>query len=313
MAALPRLALRACSHATHRLQGAPPCSAPAAFTSLLRLAQHATCPSGSYQPTRGYAGQEYLANKFPKGAFAASQTLGRPAGFRPSVVTSDHVFDPYQGVPSGLSAATMLTPKGLKYLWRRAKGSAQNVYALAMAHKYAKPFKMPLFKQEALRLYEEVNTHVAAGDRRALIALTAPNVNTTFKRQIKAREDAGWTRVEWALVNRPTAENLSVVQGRAAMGDPKDPNTGFVQFTIRFNTKQRFRAFSKSGAVVAGGPDPVDVEELWVVEHPFKKQETNRWRLVGKLMPVPGTKEYTSSAPVITSESLRQHKAAQQA
>lgn len=78
------------------VQGAPPCSAPAAFTSLLRLAQHATCPSGSYQPTRGYAGQEYLANKFPKGAFAASQTLGRPAGFRPSVVTSDHVFDPYQ-------------------------------------------------------------------------------------------------------------------------------------------------------------------------------------------------------------------------
>lgn len=188
-----------------------------------------------------------------------------------------------QGVPSGLSAATMLTPKGLKYLWRRAKGSAQNVYALAMAHKYAKPFKMPLFKQEALRLYEEVNTHVAAGDRRALIAvspwpgpgcmlgvwvpgclgaalsrvnnqagdpvrrpsssskcmtphllqlhhpplqLTAPNVNTTFKRQIKAREDAGWTRVEWALVNRPTTENLSVVQGRAAMGDPKVCNFG---------------------------------------------------------------------------------------
>lgn len=64
---------------------------------------------------------------------------------------------------------------------------------------------------------------------------------------------------------------------------------------------------------MAGGPDPVDVEELWVLEHPFKKQETNRWRLVGKLMPVPGTKEYTSSAPVITSESLRQHKAAQQA
>lgn len=167
------------------------------------------------------AGQEYLQNKFPKGSFAASQTLGRPAGLRPPVVTSDQVFDPYTGVPPGMGPSQLLTSAGLRYLWGRLKSSAQNVYALAMARKHCKPFKMAAFKEAALRVYEDINTQVAAGDRRSLITSTAPNMNSMFKRQIKAREDAGWTKIEWALAERPDIKDVNVVQGRAAMGDPK--------------------------------------------------------------------------------------------
>lgn len=109
--------------------------------------------------------------------------------------------------------------------------------------------------------------------------------------------------MEWALAGPHTTADLSVVQARAAMGDPKDPATGFVQFTVRYRTRQVFGAWSKAGRLLAGGAEPVEVEELWVLEHPFKKQDTNRWRLVGKLVPVPGTKAYTPAAPVITTDA----------
>lgn len=188
-------------------------------TTLAPLAVRLPVRSGDC--VRGMAGQEYLSNRFPKGSFASSQTLGRTSGMRPPVVTSDQVFDPFAGVPPGMTASRLLTPEGWRYLWTRMKGTAQNLYALAQAHKYCKPFKVPAFKEEALRLYEELNASVAAGDRRALIGATAPNVNAMFKRQIKAREDAGVARVEWSLAERPTVKDVTMLQARAAMGDPK--------------------------------------------------------------------------------------------
>lgn len=193
-------------------------------TTLAPLAVRLPVRSGDC--VRGMAGQEYLSNRFPKGSFASSQTLGRTSGMRPPVVTSDQVFDPFAGVPPGMTASRLLTPEGWRYLWTRMKGSAQNLYALAQAHKYCKPFKVPAFKEEALRLYEELNASVAAGDRRALISATAPNVNAMFKRQIKAREDAGVARVEWSLAERPTVKDVTMLQARAAMGDPKVGSLG---------------------------------------------------------------------------------------
>ena len=87
---------------------------------------------------------------------------------------------------------------------------------------------------------------------------------------------------------------------------PQDKDTGFVQITLKFKTQQRFKAFGRDGRLIAGGPDPVEVEDLWVLERPFKQQETNRWRLVGKLYPVPGTHSYSCSAPVAASLSAKE-------
>ncbi len=42
-----------------------------------------------------------------------------------------------------------------------------------------------------------------------------------MKREIKARHDGGWARVDWALPTRPQLRDLEVVHGRMVYLNPK--------------------------------------------------------------------------------------------
>ena len=48
-----------------------------------------------------------------------------------------------------------------------------------------------------------------------------PGEMTNVKRQLKAREDGDWKRIEWSLVAEPSLRELEVVHGRLLAMDPK--------------------------------------------------------------------------------------------
>ena len=71
---------------------------------------------------------------------------------------------------------------------------------------------------------------------------------------------------------------------------PQDDSTGFAQLTVKFPSRQRFAAYSRTGRLVAGSETAdVPVVDHWVFEIPLRKQASNRWRLAGRLtVPPPG-------------------------
>ena len=160
----------------------------------------------------------------------------------------------------------------------------KSIYTLAKIRKNVNGWSLPAFKQDALKVYEEACAALAAGDRTALRQLVTPAVFTDMKRQIKAREEGGWKKVEWALSGRPELKDIEVVQGRLIAIDTKDDNTGFAQLTVRFKCSQKFAAFDGKGQMVAGSVgDEIRVDDYWVFERALKQQVSNRWRVAGRL------------------------------
>lgn len=133
-------------------------------------------------------------------------------------------------------------------------------------------------------MYQDICEHLASGDRTQLRHLVTPSVFSDIKRQLKQREDGGWSRVEWKMTEVPPIKQLKVVHGRLIAISPKDDSTGFVQLTVRIPSKQQFAAYDRKGRLVAGGIDQeIAVEDFWVFEHPLRQQTSNRWRLAGRL------------------------------
>lgn len=166
----------------------------------------------------------------------------------------------------------------------------KSIYTIAKLRKNVKGWSLPTFKEEALIIYEQACAALAAGDRTELRQLVSPAIFSDMKKQIKAREDGGWKRVDWALTQKPTLKEIEVVQGRLISVDPKNDNTGFAQLTVRLKCKQKFSAYDAKGRLVAGSEDnEVQVDDFWVFERPLKEQTANRWRVAGRLMvPVEG-------------------------
>ena len=54
--------------------------------------------------------------------------------------------------------------------------------------------------------------------------LVTASVYAAMKREIRARQDGGWARVEWALPTRPQLRDLEVVHGRMLYLNPKVPH-----------------------------------------------------------------------------------------
>jgi large subunit ribosomal protein L45 len=87
----------------------------------------------------------------------------------------------------------------------------------------------------------------------------------------------GWAKIDWELLDFEdgTPETL---QGRVVQSSPGSNAVGFVQFTVRFRTRQTYAVYDKSGRLVAGTPGEVlNVEDIWVFERGLKLPNP-RWR-----------------------------------
>ncbi|PSC75974.1 39S ribosomal mitochondrial [Micractinium conductrix] len=229
-----------------------------------------------------------MGTKAPKSGYKPPPEMQRAMQMRLSMVSSNLLAEPFRGVPPSQPVTAYFTIGGWKQVWRRFLAHAKSLYTLAKTKKAIPGFSKDQFKGEALTLYKQVCGLLAAGDKTELRQLVTPAVFSDVKRQLKQREDGGWARVHWEITQEPTARELTVMQGRLIMIDPKDDTTGFSQLTVRVPSKQRFAAFNAVGKLVAGSLEQeIDVEDYWVFEHSMKPAATNRWRLAGRLSILP--------------------------
>jgi large subunit ribosomal protein L45 len=236
------------------------------------------------QPSRGLAGQARAAG-VPSGAYQPSMAAARGgSNVRVSLVSSNILAEPYKGEPPSLPLSAWVTPTGWRDRWKRWMGGVKSIYTIAKLRKNVEGWSLPGFKEDALNLYKQACTALAAGDRTALRQLVTPAVFTDMKKQLKTREDGGWARVEWELLKAPTLKEIEVVQGRLVSIDPKNDNVGFAQLTVRFKSKQRFAAYDGKGRLAAGEPEgEASVDDYWVFERPLGKVVAHKWRVAARL------------------------------
>lgn len=127
------------------------------------------------------------------------------------------------------------------------------MYTLAKCKKLVPGWTLSSFKRDALDLYERTCRAIAEGDRGGLRATMTPLEYSAAKSQIRAREEAGWERIEWSLAApRPdSGSDVEVVHARLVMANPKDEKAGFAQVTVRVSCRHRFVARDSKGRVVA--------------------------------------------------------------
>ena len=164
-------------------------------------------------------------------------------------------FLPPSGDPPSLPLTSWLTPSGWKARWRRWVSGAKSMYTLAKCKKLIPGWTLPAFKREALGIYESTCRALAAGDRGSLRSSLTPLEYAAAKAQIRSREEAGWSQIEWGLAEpKPDpGRDVEVVHARLVMANAKDEKAGFAQVTVRVHARHRFVARDARGRVVASG------------------------------------------------------------
>lgn len=169
-------------------------------------------------------------------------------------------------------------------------------------------WSLATFKAEAIEIYRDVSTAIAAGDaaslrhkatesqltdikryaRRAAVAYAASEL-TAACRELKKREAGGWARVKWELVE---VQECSVVHGRLVAPNPKDTANSWAQLTVALKSTQRFSAYDARNKLVSGDPAQLlQVQDYWVLERAMivgMPEGLKRWRLAAR-MTLPAT------------------------
>ena len=227
-----------------------------------------------------------FATKIPKGMVQPAGGKGDVFGskmIKPSMVSSNVLAEPYKGEKAPLPLSSWVTPSGWGLRWGRWKDSWKSMYSLSKLKKNVKSWDLRRFKLEALDMYKETNAALAAGNLSLLRSRATPPIFSDMKKQVKQREKAGWSRVEWELVEEPELRNLELVQARVVAADQKDDETAFIQLTVKIPSRQKFTAYDKDGRVVAGGGEAVQVVDHWVLELPLSKKSRQRYRVAARL------------------------------
>ena len=197
------------------------------------------------------------------------------------------IADPYRGRRPWPSASSLLSLDGWRQLVKLALMPVKDIYTLGNCQ-YIEGFSRPAFREEARLMYKEISRMIAGNHHTALRHTCSEKALAEIKKEVKARERGGWDGIDWNLIgfdeNTPT-----VLQGRMVAPNASDRSVAFVQFTVRFNSRQTYAAYDKRGRVVAGDPDQVlSVEDVWVFERGLKVPNA-RWRLAARLsVPNPG-------------------------
>ena len=78
-----------------------------------------------------------------------------------------------------------------------------------------------IVRSEAKLLPNLASSPHAVTCKSCVAQLVTTPVYAAMKREIKARLDGGWSRVDWALPTRPQLRDLEVVHGRMVYLNPK--------------------------------------------------------------------------------------------
>lgn len=101
--------------------------------------------------------------------FLNRQELGAiPQDLSPGLVPLRKEDACCRGEPPGIPWKAYFTKRGWKERWRRLLGGAKSVYTVAKCKRNLPDFDLKSFKSEAIKLYTDINSAVAVGDRTKL-------------------------------------------------------------------------------------------------------------------------------------------------
>mmetsp|Transcript_22481 Transcript_22481/g.37580 ORF Transcript_22481/g.37580 Transcript_22481/m.37580 type:complete len:330 (+) Transcript_22481:114-1103(+) len=197
---------------------------------------------------------------------------------------------PYMQSPMVIAEPYKLKPKFTPAMlasaaWWKSRGSVlmsmvRSMYCMAKCTKHIKGFSRKQLKESAGALYEEINKLQASGSQSQLRQNVTEVIYSQLKREMKQREVGGWAKVDWHLVE---LKQMDVAQARLVAPNQTDLENAFVQFTMHFQSQQRFAAYNAKGELVAGDPERlINVEDYWVLERSLS-QANARWRLAGRI------------------------------
>ena len=240
-------------------------------------------------------------------------------GVRVVIVSPNVIAEPYQGPQRWLSPVAFFTPAGWRELGNRVRrqsrprrfekltrppqlvGRLKSVYTVAKVKKDVPNWSLGSFKADAIQVYTEICTAIAAGDHASLRHKTTESQLTDIKRcgcapaacqacaepacrELKQRAAGGWKRVAWSLVE---VQECSVVHGRLVAPNPKDATNSWAQLTVALKSTQRFAAYDERGKLVAGDPkELLTVQDYWVLERamvPGLPEGLKRWRCAARM------------------------------
>ncbi|KAI5083865.1 hypothetical protein GOP47_0000034 [Adiantum capillus-veneris] len=220
----------------------------------------------------------YLFHRHGFARTIAPPHLQRQVGLKVYRGSSGTVIDPYHVRTRSPFLERWFTRKGWQEIKQSIMHQLRSGYALAKLRQMTGQTRKA-FVADVERLYTEINTAIAEGNRNALKELVTESMLSVLKNEIKKREGI-WDRVEWRL-GGPL--NMSTLQARMAAIDPKDLDKAFVQITVRIKSTQYFGAFDQDGKLVAGDPlKQISVEDIWVFET-FLGSPQKKFRLCGRI------------------------------
>lgn len=250
-------------------------------SSMFGLKGHAPFSAQAAESESGAGGAEGpKMPKKPAGSNAQAMTRSLKV---PDLVSPELIAEPYTGPRERLPLLSWFTPSGWRARYQRMLAGIKSMYGLAICQRHIEGFSVRTFKADVIDLYQRVNTLIAEGSLTLLKRDVTGKCFSLMKREMKGRERAKWAKVTWELSEPLALSNVEVPQSRLLALDPNNTKTHFAQITVRLQSQQRFAAYDKRGAKVAGDPaTDVVVEDIWVVERAVYNPE-GRWVLAARL------------------------------
>ncbi|OIV90841.1 hypothetical protein TanjilG_15574 [Lupinus angustifolius] len=204
----------------------------------------------------------------------------RMRGTQLSITSPGFIFEPYKARVKIPLWKRLFTKSG----WKRTKDDmmleVKNAYAMAKLRR--KGYSKHQVYNDAVKMYKEINTLIANGDKKSLRKAVTERMFSELKNEIKQRETA-LSKVYWELVE-PVVK-IRTLRARLIGVDKKDIEKVFCQLTLEILAKQKFEAYDSKGAVVTGDKNKeVLVRDIWVFEKSLFHSGAY-WRLCGRISP----------------------------
>ncbi|XP_031834151.1 mitochondrial ribosomal protein L45 [Nomia melanderi] len=187
---------------------------------------------------------------------------------------TNNIFEPYV-VPEGDGRFSTITKEGAKQKLELVEKKGKSYRAIRKIISYDENFSKSTFPEEALKIYKEAHTALAAKDQDKLLQYVT---EAAYPKMIHNIEDK---TIIWKFLE--SLEPARIVYARCT--DVIKKHNIYAQVTVRFHTQQILCIYDRFGRLLKGSEIlRKDVLDYIVFEKHLSNQY-GTWRLHGKIIP----------------------------
>lgn len=214
--------------------------------------------------------EEYVSKLKEKGIAPPRQYKEKPV----AICSMQGVLDPYIP-PEGDGKYSVLSKQGVAQKATRVKQKGTSMLALRKIKSYEDDFDVPVFAEDALKIYIKAHELLASNAKEELLEYVTEFAYPLMTFQTE-RKTIRWTFIK-------TNEIPEVIQMRTQHLIEKE--NMFAQITVRLNTRQILAIYDRFGHLMSGSEAVVkDVLEYVVFEKNLSDYN-GKWRIHSKIIP----------------------------